>query len=103
MSAHPYSIGSDRLTGLSKLIEECGEVLQVAGKLIATGGDSVHWDGSDLYQRLMEELADLDAALRFVVTMNDAVDSTVVNLRSIQKYATFLGWHETEFNEEETP
>jgi len=103
VSAPPYSIGSDRLTGLSKLIEECGEVLQVAGKLIATGGDSVHWDGSDLYQRLMEELADLDAALRFVVTMNDAVDSTVVNLRSIQKYATFLGWHETEFNEEETP
>lgn len=29
-----FSIGSKRWPGISKLIEECGEVLQIAGKLM---------------------------------------------------------------------
>lgn len=70
MSAGPYSIGSDLWPGLSKLVEECGEVVQVVGKLIATGGDASHWDGTDLRERLTEELADLMAAVVFVSEAN---------------------------------
>lgn len=92
-AAPPYSIGSDRLAGLSKLIEECGEVMQVAGKLLATGGDPAHWDGSDLHARLADEMADVDAAIRFVATMNPVVDDAALNLRATQKYARFLDWH----------
>lgn len=46
--AGPYSIGSDSWAGLSRLIEEAGEVLQVAGKVIGGGGATVHYDGTDL-------------------------------------------------------
>jgi hypothetical protein len=46
--AGPYSIGSTVWPGLSKLVEEMGEVGQVVGKLIATGGDPAHRDGTDL-------------------------------------------------------
>ena len=58
MTAGPYSIGSDHWPGLSKVIEECGEVIQAAGKIIAANGDGQHWDGSDLRQRLEDEIAD---------------------------------------------
>jgi hypothetical protein len=34
------------------------EVLQVAGKLIAIHGEEAHWDGSNLRQRLQEEMGD---------------------------------------------
>jgi NTP pyrophosphatase (non-canonical NTP hydrolase) len=67
----PYAIGSETWPGLSKLVEECGEVLQVAGKLMGTGGQVEHWDGTDLRERMTEELADLLAAIDFLQYMND--------------------------------
>lgn len=33
-----FSLGSRTWPGLSKLVEECGEVLQIAGKIMGTGG-----------------------------------------------------------------
>jgi hypothetical protein len=92
MGAGPYSIGSDRWPGLSKLIEEMGEVGQVAGKLIATSGETAHWDGSDLRQRLLEETADLAAAIDFVTTINGlATDEWHARYRD--KLALFAKWH----------
>lgn len=92
MSAGPYSIGSDNWPGLSKLIEECGEVLQIAGKLIATSGELKHWDGSNLADRLVEELGDLSAAIEFVVDTND-IEWSAVSSRWRSKLATFHQWH----------
>lgn len=89
----PFAIGSDLWPGLSKLIEECGEVIQVAGKLIATHGEAAHWDGSDLRQRLHDELADLDAAIRFVVRYN-GLDDAPYNDRTLSKGDLFVEWHE---------
>jgi NTP pyrophosphatase (non-canonical NTP hydrolase) len=61
--------------GLSKLIEECGEVLQVAGKIQGAGGIDVrHWDEvvvkQTLRERLEDEIGDLLAAINFVVDKN---------------------------------
>jgi NTP pyrophosphatase (non-canonical NTP hydrolase) len=92
MSAGPYSIGSKLWPGLSKLIEECGEVGQVAGKLIATGGVPAHWDGSNLRERLLEELADLRAAITFVAQVNQLGDD-VMNARAQKKLDQFWAWH----------
>jgi NTP pyrophosphatase (non-canonical NTP hydrolase) len=64
--AAPFSIGSDIWPGLSKLIEECGEVTQVVGKIIGAHPNVDHWDGTNLRERLQEELADLSAAICFV-------------------------------------
>lgn len=93
MKIKPYCIGSNEWNGLSKLIEECGEVLQVAGKIIGNEGKINHWDGSNLRDRLESELGDLLAAINFVI------DENGLHLTSIQKQCdikteTFKKWHD---------
>jgi NTP pyrophosphatase (non-canonical NTP hydrolase) len=53
-----FAIGDNEWAGLSKLIEEAGEVIQVGGKLMGSRGDTNHWSG-DLREKLVEELGDL--------------------------------------------
>jgi len=91
--AGPYSIGSDRWPGLSKLTEESGELLQVIGKILATNGERQHWDGADLQERFEEELADVIAAIRFVMMAN-SFDIGRINERAERKFSQFLKWHE---------
>lgn len=90
--AGAYSIGSATWPGLSKLIEEAGEVMQVAGKIIGAGGDTDHWDGTDLRPRLENELADLLAAIKFVMDKN-ALNQRIMRKRSEAKQAVFDEWH----------
>lgn len=90
----PFSIGSDNWPGLSKLIEECGEVLQVAGKLVATGGRTDHWSGHQLDQDLADELGDLQAAIDFAMYANaDRLDTARLCARRLAKLRLFLQWH----------
>lgn len=88
-----FCIGSSVWPGLSKLIEECGEVLQIAGKLIATGGKEQHYDGSNLRQRLMEELPDLLAAIDFFCQVNK-IPGKMLDMRYNEKLAQFRKWHQ---------
>lgn len=90
----PFAIGSKQWPGISKLIEEAGEVQQVCGKLLGTGGERAHWDGSDLKLRLEEEIADLQAALLFVQTSN-GLDRLRIEKRAEEKLIKFLEWHES--------
>jgi NTP pyrophosphatase (non-canonical NTP hydrolase) len=92
VSAGPYSIGSSHWPGISKLTEEMGETGQVIGKLLGTGGEPLHWDGSNLPERLIEEMGDVIAAIWFVVETN-GLDNAALNRRSIQKLLTFREWH----------
>lgn len=96
--APPYSIGSTLLPGLSKLIEEAGEVLQVAGKLLATGGNPAHWDGTDLIERLTEEIGDLQGAIEFFVLMNPEIDALTVGKRAALKKRRFMDWHDAQLD-----
>ncbi len=89
----PFAIGSTVWPGLSKLVEEMGEVLQVAGKTMGTGGLAMHWDGSDLRKRLEEEIADTMAAIRFF-TEHNGLDEERIAQRAEQKYKLFCTWHE---------
>lgn len=93
-SPGPYSIGSDNWPGLAKLAEECGEVIQVIGKLIAMGGaeNYDHWDGTQLRDRLQDEIADVLAAAAFVVAEND-LDYPTIMARAEQKQDRFRQWH----------
>ena len=57
--------------GLAKLSEESGELLQVAGKMLQypilqTALNQIHPDGTNLRDRMQEEMGDLLAALDFV-------------------------------------
>ena len=89
-----FSIGSDFWPGISKLIEECGEVVQVCGKLLGSGGDTSHWDGTNLRDRLSSELGDLTAAITFV-TDQCGLSSEEIWQRTRAKLDLFYGWHRT--------
>ncbi|UWP87776.1 hypothetical protein [Dactylosporangium fulvum] len=87
-----FSIGSEVWPGLAKVVEEAGELLQVAGKLVAVGGRTGHYDGSDLRERLAEECGDLLAAVTFFAEENGL--GAAVQERARQKGALFRRWHE---------
>lgn len=90
-----YSIGSDTWPGISKLTEEAGEVMQVVGKLMGTGGSIHHWDRNQtLAERLVEELGDLTAAIEYVIDHNDQIDRLAVAERFAYKRDLFASWHD---------
>lgn len=91
-SFEAFAIGARRWPGISKLIEECGEVVQICGKILGAGGAANHWDGSNLRERLHEEIADLRAALAFVVAANE-LDDLVIERRTREKIVQFTRWH----------
>lgn len=88
-----FFIGADKWSGISKLIEEAGEVLQVAGKLIGVQGEAKHWDRGDLYLRVAEELGDLTAAIDFVLDHAPVQLRAIVIARREEKYKLFTKWH----------
>jgi len=88
-----FSIGSNYWPGISKLIEECGEVVQVGGKLLGSRGEVEHWDGSNLKERLEDEIADVLAACRFVTQLNGLDIDKIMDRRS-EKLSLFLKWHQ---------
>ena len=93
MGSGDFSIGSTVWPGTSKVIEEMGELGQVLGKLIATGGDTKHWDG-DLRKRLIEEIGDVTAAIIFFQQKNfSAVEAMEVGVRIQKKLDLFNEWH----------
>ncbi len=93
MSSGDFSIGGNVWPGTSKLIEEMGETAQVLGKLIGSHGETAHYDGSDLRQRLVEELGDLQAAIVFFQDQNlTLVEQTAVAIRMRAKVKKFEQW-----------
>lgn len=89
-----FAIGGEVWPGTSKLIEEMGELNQVLGKLIATGGEEVHWDGLNLRVRLQEEIADVRAAIYFFEQSNFAINerNNIID-RADEKHRLFWKWH----------
>lgn len=78
-------------SGIAKLIEECGEVTQIAGKLL-TYPDGVHPDGKgDLYVRLEEEIADVLAAASAVMERL-SLDRAKIEARREAKLRLFREW-----------
>jgi NTP pyrophosphatase (non-canonical NTP hydrolase) len=87
-----FSIGSDVWPGLSKLVEESGEVTQVIGKIIGAYPNVDHWDGTNLRERLQDELGDLSAAIVFVKRYC-GLSEDAVERRAAYKLAMFERWH----------
>ena len=77
------------------MAEECGEVVQVIGKLMGTNGQTDHWDGSDLEQRMIEEVADVAAAIEFVIEFCN-LDAAAITRRKNEKRALFEQWHRSQ-------
>lgn len=90
-----FAIGDREWPGISKLVEEAGEVGQVCGKLMGSRGEINHYDGSNLKCRLEDEMADLMAAIMFVAQKNE-LDEERIRERAEEKLALFEKWHATE-------
>lgn len=77
--------------GLAKLIEECGELQQVCGKKLAYFDTDRHPDGTQLSLRMQDEIADVLAAVQFVVHKFN-LDNKEINARIIRKTRMFESW-----------
>lgn len=97
-SNHNGAIGSETWPGLTKLLEECGETVQVIGKILAFPESlrDKHPDGTFLVPRLEEELGDVLAAIDYVMAANDVLDNQAIEMRRHRKLDRFLGWHNEE-------
>ncbi len=87
-----------RRQGLAKLGEELGELQQVNGKLdqypelaMTTDDRACHPDGTNLRHRLEEEIADVQAAIAFVVTKME-LNRGRINTRAVRKLSLFQQW-----------
>ncbi len=88
-----FAIGDKEWPGISKLTEECGEVVQICGKLLGTGGNVDHWDGSNLKTELEKEIADCYAAINFVIR-HCGLDEQAIGARAAIKGRRFEQWHQ---------
>ena len=78
--------------GLVKLVEELGELTQVAAKKLAYMKTDAHPDGTSLKARMEEEMADVIAACAFV-TNQFGLDENIMGARVEKKLKLFAEWH----------
>lgn len=86
-----FAIGDKRWPGISKLVEEIGELGQVLGKLMGSRGRIIHWSGN-LMDKLYEEMGDVYAALDFVVEKCNLSRVHIERQRAM-KLEKFRRWH----------
>lgn len=92
MTAPAFAFGDRSWPGLAKLNEECGEIIQEIGKLMMTHGDPAHWSG-DIAERLLSEIADVQAAAIFVLNECFSPDQRMkASHRVADKLAKFQHW-----------
>ena len=79
--------------GLAKLLEECGELSQVAAKKLAYFTVNQHPDcAGPLDKRMQDEIADVIAACLFVASAF-SLDIEAICDRRDRKLALFDKWH----------
>jgi NTP pyrophosphatase (non-canonical NTP hydrolase) len=96
-----FYIGARLWPGISKLVEECGEVIQIAGKLLGTGGEEQHFSGLNLRAALQEEIADVLAAIGYVIEHCN-LDRAAIRERAMAKRKVFETWHREQIERDRT-
>jgi len=89
------TLGADKWPGLVKLIEECGEVQRVAAKLLAFPEGIIPGEDTDWALELLDELADVKAAIEFVMLRN-GLPRMRMQRRLMEKLNQFEEWHAIE-------
>lgn len=77
--------------GLTKLMEECGELTQIAAKKSAYADVDIHPDGRSMKLRMEDEIADVIAACAYV-TGEFKLNQTAIDLRVQEKMKLFFQW-----------
>ena len=93
-----FAIGDKEWAGISKAIEEIGELQielgrlqQTFGKLIGSRGATDHWSG-DLKRCMEDEMGDVQAAIDFFIT-HASLDCSRIADRRKEKLDKFNQWH----------
>lgn len=81
--------------GLGKLIEEAGETITVAARLIGAPNSAAHLSEPVLREKLEYEIADLLASIDFVIAEND-LDERMIATRRAMKLDRFNRWRNGE-------
>jgi hypothetical protein len=104
-----FAFSDKKWPGVAKLVEECGEaveilgpallvaalgkIIQTQGKLMMIDGTTDHWSG-DLRTALVEEIADVEAAITFVKENNlSKKEIATIRRRVASKLKKFEKWH----------
>lgn len=77
--------------GLTKLVEECAELSQIAAKKMAYLDVDIHPDGNNMKDKLEEEIADVLAAISFVTNKFD-LNSDFIETRKKIKISKYEKW-----------
>ncbi len=87
--------------GLAKLLEELGELSQVAAKKLAYFHTDEHPDGAgSLKARMEAEMGDVMGAIDFV-TLTMGLNAHTISRRACEKLNTFQRWHREPDNGDE--
>lgn len=89
-----YTMNNTIWPGLAKVVEEAGEITQVAGKIMACFGQDTYYGGEDLRGHLQEEAADLIASLTYLIEENK-LDKKAISKRVRKKLAKYYQWKES--------
>lgn len=78
--------------GLGKLVEECGELSQIAAKKMQYMDTDEHPDGKgSMKNRMEEEIADVLAACAFAIQKFD-LEEEKIEERAMNKFFLFSSW-----------
>jgi NTP pyrophosphatase (non-canonical NTP hydrolase) len=94
MTANFNELSPAEAERLALLAEECGEVVQIIGKVLRHGYDSRHpsaMDGPDNRAMLIKELGDLRAAILLMVGEGD-IDEIQMIVAAHEKRAKLWEW-----------
>ncbi len=83
MSEHFNALTPAEAERLACLAEECGEVVQIVGKILRHGYDSKYPAGGPTNRRLLEkEIGDVWATVDLIVAAEDVSDSHIEKVRA---------------------
>ena len=83
---------TEKWRGIHKLIEECGEVLQLCGK-VGAFPDEAHPSGENIRAKMVEELGDLRAAIDYFMVENfTQTERGHICDRRHRKFHKFADW-----------
>lgn len=92
--AADFAFGSQVWPGLAKIVEETGELNQVIGKIMAAEGEVNAWlSKEEMVTGLADEIADVMAALQFVIGHSEHLDMDTIEHRAMKKLEVFEEWH----------
>lgn len=88
----PYLIGSDRMPGISKLLEEMNELGVELSKLMGNGRWKYKREDRTVRRAIEEEIADVEATIEFFKAKN-RLDRKFIEKRRKEKVKKFKRWH----------